>query len=242
MIDLRLGDWRTALADVGMVDAIITDPPYGARTHGKQYTVENHGSDNLKHRNGNHFRQPIGYDCFTAKDVADLVAAWSPRTRGWFVAFTSHDLVDCYSAALEAAGRYVFAPLPWLNECGPIRLAGDGPSSWTCWIVVGRPKTREAQRWGTLPGGYHSPNKGGGLGTGSNVAGILGCKPLGLMRAIVRDYSRPGDLVCDPCAGGATTLLAAAIEGRRSVGAELDPDTYRKAKARLASGYTPNMF
>ena len=71
---------------------------------------------------------------------------------------------------------------------------------------------------------------------------VVGGKPLDLMRAIVRDYSRPGDLICDPCAGGATTLLAAAMEGRRAVGAEIDHETYAKASARIARGYTPPLF
>jgi len=60
-----------------------------------------------------------------------------------------------------------------------------------------------------------------------------------LMRAIVSDYSRPGDLVCDPFAGGGTTLLAAAIEGRRAIGAEESPETYARAVRRLSAGYTP---
>ena len=71
---------------------------------------------------------------------------------------------------------------------------------------------------------------------------VAGGKPLWLMRAIIRDYTRPGDLVCDPCAGGGTTLLAAAIEGRRAIGAEMNPDTHSKATARIAAGYTPNML
>jgi site-specific DNA-methyltransferase (adenine-specific) len=62
------------------------------------------------------------------------------------------------------------------------------------------------------------------------------------MRAIVRDYSRPGDLIVDPYAGGATTLLAAAMEGRRAIGAECDPKTFALAVKRLASGYQPNLF
>ena len=62
------------------------------------------------------------------------------------------------------------------------------------------------------------------------------------MRAIVRDYSRPGDLIVDPCAGGSTTLLAAAIEGRRAIGAEIDEATYYKAVKRLEAGYTRDMF
>lgn len=48
-----------------------------------------------------------------------------------------------------------------------------------------------------------------------------------------------GDLVIDPFAGGGTTLLAAAIEGRRCIGAEFDPETYAKAVRRLSAGYTP---
>jgi len=60
------------------------------------------------------------------------------------------------------------------------------------------------------------------------------------MRAIVRDYSRPGELVCDPCAGGGTTLLAAVLEGREAIGTELDPKTFELAVARLRKGYTPS--
>lgn len=48
-------------------------------------------------------------------------------------------------------------------------------------------------------------------------------KPEWLMRALVRDYSMPSDLVCDPLAGWGSTLRAALNEGRRAVGAELDP-------------------
>ena len=62
------------------------------------------------------------------------------------------------------------------------------------------------------------------------------------MRAIVRDYSEPGDLVVDPCAGGGTTLLAAVMEGRRAIGAEMDPATFDKAVARLRKGYTAPLF
>jgi len=70
----------------------------------------------------------------------------------------------------------------------------------------------------------------------------MGGKPLRLMRAIVRDYTRPGDIVCDPCAGGGTTLLAALTEGRGAVGAEMDPAHYEIARKRLAAGYTPPLF
>ena len=61
----------------------------------------------------------------------------------------------------------------------------------------------------------------------------IGGKPLGLMRAIVRDYSHPGDLVCDPFAGAGTTLAAALLEGRRAIGSEVDPDAHAIAVTRV---------
>lgn len=218
--DLRLGRWESVLADVGDVDALICDPPYSARTH------DGH--------NGSAQRDPpvpgkigrvLGFEMWTPQHVADFVRAWAPRVRGWFAAITSHDFVPAYEDALNRVGRYVFAPLPFYSPGSRIRLAGDGPSNWTCWIVVARPKNRAMQRWGTLPGGYSGS---------SDTQAIIGGKPLWLMRALVRDYSRPGDLVCDPCAGGGTTLAAARLEGRRSVGAEMDPKTYEIARRRLA--------
>jgi site-specific DNA-methyltransferase (adenine-specific) len=53
------------------------------------------------------------------------------------------------------------------------------------------------------------------------------------MQQIVRDYSRPGMLVADPCAGHATTLVAALQAGRRVWGAECDPAAHAAAMARL---------
>ena len=240
--DLRLGMWQDALAGVEC-DAIITDPPYGAKAHA--------GHDAMAAAPDAHprsvspwprargapdpptVRRALGYSHLTPDDVAGFVASWSPRCRGWFVAMTSHDLIPAYTAALEAADRYVFAPLPFFSPGSRVRLSGDGPSSWTVWIVVARPKSRDFQRWGTLPGGYQMPTE---------AMPVVGGKPLPLMCALVRDYSKRGDLVCDPYAGGGTTLLAAAIEGRRSVGAERDPKTHALALARLAKGHTPSMF
>jgi site-specific DNA-methyltransferase (adenine-specific) len=228
--DLRLGRWQDTLADVEC-DALITDPPYSARTH------EGHDAASARDRSRmpdpGKAPKPLGYDLWTAQDVLDFVAHFSPRTRGWFCAMTSHDLVPVYAAALEEAGRYVFAPLPLYSPGSRIRLAGDGPSLWTCYLVVSRPRHKPYSKWGTLPGGYVYPPE---------PMPVVGGKPVGLMRAIIRDYSRPGDVICDPCAGGGTTLIAALIEGRSAIGSEMDPKTHALATARIKQGHTPNMF
>ena len=138
---------------------------------------------------------------------------------------------------LEAAGLYTFAPLPVIRLHATPRLSGDGPTSATDWLTVARPR-RRVEQVGSRPGFYSHPGNEPADG-GRRARAHPGGKPLALTRAIVGDYTNPGDVVVDPCAGGATTLIAAAELGCTAIGAELDPDTYAKAQKRIAKGYTP---
>lgn len=244
-MELRCGSWEEVLADVDGVDALITDPPYGHRTHaGQRYRLRGEQNSNNKLN-----ACGLEYEHWTPEIVDRFVYSWSQRTRGWMACMTSHDLITTYEDAYSSAGRYQFAPLSCIVPIAcvqngmNIRLAGDGPSNWTVHLMVARPRTREYSTWGTLRGAYHGPP----IDAGENrldrsKRAVAGGKPLWLMRSIVSDYTRTGDLVCDPCAGGGTTLLAAAMEGRRAIGAELDPETFTKAVRRLQGGYTQSLF
>lgn len=257
-IDLRPGRWEDVLADVGEVDAVITDAPYSKRTHeghadgtGLAREAEPGSLSRVRYernkrlageekrmrvdrRNGNVYsvgvsrRRDITYVHWTTEDVDAFVDAWAPRNRGWFVCLSDHALCNAYEAAYERRGLTTFAPVGVLIPGMTVRLAGDGPSSWMLYANVARPK--RLSKWGTLPGGYT-----GGPGERIHIGG----KPLWLMRALVRDYTRKGDLIADPCMGACTTGLAAGIEGRRFVGAEVDPKTFALAKDRVSKGYTP---
>lgn len=221
-VELRQGDYREVLADVE-VDHVISDPPYGARTHDG---VKLDGVDE-----GAVVAEGLGYDAWRFDDVHRFVSFWSDRNRGWFACMTSHDLVPAYEDAYRAAGLYAFAPLPCVMSGMNVRLVGDGPSSWAVWLMVARPK--RLSKWGTLPGAYvGSPNRDG----------YPGGKPEWLMGAIIRDYSRPGELVCDPCAGFGTTLVAAESNHRRGIGAERKPDAFEKAQARLRAPRNLDLF
>ena len=149
--------------------------------------------------------------------------------RGWFVSITDHVLVRAWESYLAFSGRYVFAPVPYVAPGSRIRLSGDGPSSWTCWIVVARPRNREFASWGTLPGAYVLPG-----GHGGNLP-VVGGKPMWLMQRLVEDYSRPGDLVCDPCCGAGTTLVAALRSGRRAIGGDVMPEHAEMARIWTAN-------
>jgi len=53
------------------------------------------------------------------------------------------------------------------------------------------------------------------------------------MRPFIKQFSRPGELVLDPFCGFASTLVAAEIEGRRSIGIEVDEDRVKLSQQRL---------
>lgn len=52
---------------------------------------------------------------------------------------------------------------------------------------------------------------------------------------LVRFFSEPGGLVCDPFAGSGTTAVACHNLGRRFVGCDVDPDAVAVARGRLAA-------
>lgn len=214
------GDYRKVFAGISdgvyphlpwSWDTLITDPPFGARTHAGARTCAEHDTHG------------ITYDAWTAADVRRFVAWAVPRTRRWIFVMTSHDLISHWEAAYRAAGWYPFAPVGIVINAMGVRRQGDGPSSWTLYGMAARSRTRSQMAnpisngtalWRALPGAYvvnpGPRRKGQGRG-----------KPPVLLDKIVRDYSNAGDLVCDPLAGYGSTLIAALLAGRAAVGSEL---------------------
>jgi hypothetical protein len=212
-------DWRALLdvvRDAGGCDALIVDAPYSERTHSGHdgaagadegaTWVRSNGRVEAKIQ-----RRDINYAAWTPDDVRAFVDAWSPLVRGWIVSMTDDVLFPHWRAAMDAAGRQTFQDVPAVIRGMTVRLTGDGPSSWAIHCAVGRVRSKDMAKWGTLRGAYEGP---------SERQEAVGGKPLWLMESLVRDYSRPGDLVVDPCCGAGTTLVAAQRNGRRSIGGD----------------------
>lgn len=226
---LYLCDWREL--PVETCDALIVDAPYSERTH-----AGHDGAAASANRNGERWvrgngraeakiqRRDINYSAWGADEVGRFVEHWSPRVTGWMVSLTDSELFIAWRRAMEAANRQTFQDIPAIVRGMTVRLTGDGPSSWAIHCCVARPRTREMARWGTLDGGYVGP---------SEPQPVVGGKPLWLMRAITRDYTRPGDLIADPCCGGGTALLAARMEGRRAIGGDISEAHLEIAARRL---------
>lgn len=58
-------------------------------------------------------------------------------------------------------------------------------------------------------------------------------KPVALYEWILRNYSKPDDIILDTHVGSASSLIACHKTGHKYVGFELDPVYYRDAKKRL---------
>lgn len=219
---LYLGDCREILPALTF-DHIIVDPPYSTRTH------DGHDTASQDRRDGAEARK-LGYEALSDHDARALAKLFHGACPGWVAWLTDSELAGTIRSAFDGLGRTTFAPVPYHHPGRSVRLAGDGPSSWTDWLVVAR--TKAQNRWGTLTGGYIA-------GPGWDDKERMGGKPTRLMRQIVSDYSRHGDLVCDPFMGSGTTGVACCIEGRRFVGIEIDEEAFEGAcnRIRAAQGF-----
>lgn len=208
-VELRLGRWQDVLTDVAVCGALITDPPFSQSTHTGARTAG--GKD-----------YAINYKYLSSDDVTELAESWSPRVQGWCVIHTDTILAPLFRVAFGARGRLGFAPVPVLQPMP--RFCGDGPGPSGHYLAVARPRGAPWSKWGSLPGWYSSTRA---------REKVKGAKPLDLMHRIIGDYSRPGDLIVDPCAGSGTTLIAARMIGRKALGSEADREHYDAAVTRL---------
>lgn len=66
-------------------------------------------------------------------------------------------------------------------------------------------------------------------------------KPVPLLQYLISIFTDPDDVVIDPCAGSASSLLAAGNLNRRGYGFEIKKDFYREAKEKILPLITPQM-
>jgi site-specific DNA-methyltransferase (adenine-specific) len=224
-ITIYHGDCLEIMPQLDPVDHVITDPPYSERTHTK--CLHNERYDGCKK---GLWTDGFEYEYWDQQKIKDFCICLDECNKGWTVCFTSHDLYSTYNKCLqEECNVYVFPPIPIVIKGMNVRLSGDGPSSWCVWCVVARPKA--LSKWGTTPGAY--------IGTPERDMKIKGGKPLWLMNEVIRDYSKSGETILDPCMGSGTTLRAAKDMGRCAIGIEINEKYCEIAANRMSQEVLP---
>jgi hypothetical protein len=197
--------------------ALITDPPFSKRTHTGMTPTRADGVDPLE-------ADYLGIDEADAQELADRFA---PMLSEWAIVFCDHVAYHWHARAWADHGWYVFGPVPFVKSNGSPRFAGDGPASAAEWIMIARPSKRVRDP-GSRPGFYHGPVTGR-----DKLSRGAGHKPAWLLQALLRDYSKQGDLILDPFAGTATLGEVATRGRRRYEGTEIDPKAFDLGLARL---------
>ena len=231
--ELRLGsclDPVTGLASLASksIDHNFADPPYEAEAHSKGRRVLKSKHDHGIRKTTAHM---IAYPPITEAERAAVSAEIVRVTRRWALVFCQAEAVHLWRACLEAAGAKHWRIGCYRKIGAQPQISGTGPGvGWEAieivwcggvgqsWQAGGKVAVWSHTREGRFP---HGPVFRDGQ------------KPLSLLEEITRDFSKPGDLILDPYAGAATTLVACKRLGRSAIGWELDPVTHAKALARL---------
>lgn len=197
-MDERMG--LPALADKSFAH-VVTDPPYGARTHGNKWS----GSS----ERGGPQKKAVTFAAMTESDIHRVARQLVRLARGWVLCFTDEDLLPTWKRALVLAGASRRVTCVFSKPNGTPQFRGEGPAQpceylVTAWCGVGK----SVWNGGGKRGHYEYAVEPADLRRHETQ------KPLALMRQLLLDFSRPGELILDPFGGGGQTAVAARQLGR----------------------------
>lgn len=211
------------------VDAVITDPPFDARTHSMARSNRNgygtSGGGNRSLSGGS----DVAFAPLAHEDQLALFAELGRLTRGWVVSNVATSTAFRFETEEAPTGLKVLRVGAWVKTNPMPIISADRPAmGWEPILYLHR--TDEKPRWN---GGGRAANF---IEPTSRGSGHPTQKPLRMVREFVRLFTNPGDLILDPFAGTGTTLRAALDEGRRAIGVELEERYCEVAAKRLSQG------
>jgi site-specific DNA-methyltransferase (adenine-specific) len=197
------------------VDHVITDPPYGEKTHS--------GARSLKNSIGfDSGRSEIDFQHITKDRFIDLCKEILRVTKRWAV--LTCDYIHIVNA--EELGLPVVRFGIWVKPNGSPQFTGDRPG--TGWEGVMILHNKGKKKWNN--GGHHA------VWIHNTEAGLHPTqKPLGLIKTWVYQFTDPGETILDPFMGSGTTGVAALEMGRNFIGIEIDQKYFNIAKKRIES-------
>lgn len=137
------------------------------------------------------------------------------KDGGFFVTFYRWDVQDELFAAIHEAGFDIKSQIVWIKGGGGMGdLTGSYAEGHELAIFCTKGKYEFPLG---RPNNIYKSNK-----VSSDKIIHPNEKPIDLMKAMVRDLSRKGDLIVDPFSGSGCVCAAAVSEGRRAIGIELD--------------------
>jgi hypothetical protein len=218
------GDCRDVLPTLGMVDHVITDPPFTQRTSEKSRGCR----DGSFVFTGDENRRRIDFDGIDGRE-GELAASFLQSALRWVIVFCAVEQIGAYADA--SADCWVRGTV-WHRTNSAPQFTGDRPGQACEGIAIMHRKGRKRWNRGGSSLLYVGPtiNSCGDPDRGTAHPTV---KPQWLMASIVLDFTDASETVLDPFAGSGTTLLAAKRLGRKAIGIELNEKYCEVAANRL---------
>lgn len=155
-------------------------------------------------------------------------------TRRWVLVFSDVESDYLWRHDLQRAGLDYVRTGAWIKVGSTPQFSGDRPATGFEAVTIAHPPGRK--RWNG--GGKHAVwahpivldrgKKGERLHPTQ--------KPQGLMHELITLFTDPGEVILDAFAGSGTTLAAARMLGRESIGIEQDEKHCETIATRLSQG------
>lgn len=223
-IRLIQGNSLEIMTEFQPVDHIVCDPPYEQSLHdSKNSQTRRIRTDGRADLSALDFE---GIDEIRT-EFTDLAAS---KCLGWFVAFCTVEGTQEWANVINPHSgiRYKRACI-WIKPDSTPQLNGQGPAQGaecfvTAWAGSGFSKWNGGGKRGVYTHMTNPRDRHGGHPTE---------KPWRLMRDILHDFTNPGQTILDPFMGSGTTLVAAALTGRKGIGIEKNPAYFDMAVHRV---------
>ena len=199
-------DALKAIGNIGdeTVDLVVTDPPYLV---------------NYKDRHGRKIANDDNPEAVLSiyKDLFRVL-----KQNSYCISFYGWTALAAFSKAWEEAGFRICGRIVWTKKYASRTYHARHQHEAAIILVKGKPPKPEepisdVQSW-IYTGNRSHPTE----------------KAVGVMAPLVKGFSKPGALVLDPFSGTGATAVAAALNGRRYIGMELEKRYCEIAEQRLA--------
>jgi len=203
------------------IRSIVTDPPYGVAYVENKKGFAKLGVKDEKIIAGDHLQSENEYKNFTQKYLSAVISHL--RNYNTVYIFNADPMFPSLRLGMKSAGFYYSQMIIWLKN-QPVMSRKDYLSQYEliAYGWFGKHKTERSKSKNVIY--YPRPSK-------SKLHPTQ--KPIGLLRRIIPDSTKIGDIVYDPFLGSGSTAIACEHLGRKCIGIEIDKEYVQIILTRL---------
>lgn len=192
-----------------VADLILSDPPYKLTSGGKNSQVMSGKFSNAQYNNNGSLMRITGWE----EMAGPIYEAAAPNADAYIMA--NDKQIFPAQGAFAGAGWKLHNLLTWkkesptrnrwyMKDCEYILYLWKGKAK-----TINNPGSTQLMPYPRPKNPIHNTQK-----------------PIELLRKLIENSTKPGEMVVDPFSGSGSTLVAAMQSGRRALGIELNPDMF----------------